>query len=245
MNRVVIYTAIFGSYDGLIPQKKIPGVDFICFTDQNFKSSSWKVIKCKRKFSDDNRNAKEYKVLPHRFLQDYHTSIWIDGNLMVIHSPMELLESLDQSPLVLFRHYRNCIYEELNAILNAGETNGVYKDDPLVMQAQIDQYRKEGFPANYGLSNNSVLIRKHHEPSLIPIMEAWWNEIQLGSKRDQLSLYYILWKTGYKPEVLQHDARNCKWTYNLGAHRKNFAWKYFRFKIKEMFGLNRRGYSTN
>lgn len=29
-------------------------------------------------------------------------------------------------------------------------------------------------------------------------MEKWWEQIKNFSKRDQLSLSYVLWKTGYK-----------------------------------------------
>ena len=35
-------------------------------------------------YSDNNRNAKRFKVLPHRYLQDYEYSIFIDGNMTVV-----------------------------------------------------------------------------------------------------------------------------------------------------------------
>jgi hypothetical protein len=233
MNKIVVYTAIFGPYDGLIPQTKISGIDFICFTDQEFKSNSWKIIKCAGKYSDDNRNAKEYKILPHRYLEGYDISIWIDGNFIIWSHPEELLKLLNQSPFVLFNHYRNCIYDEHTAILQSADKDGAYRDDPKVMQAQIDRYRGEGFPSKFGLSANSVLIRMHHHPSVIQLMEMWWEEIQNGSKRDQLSLYYLLWKTGFKPMVLQNDLNSCQWFFRLGSHRKNFSWKYFRFRLNK------------
>ena len=44
MKKVVVYTAIFGKYDALVEQKKNPNVDFICFTDRNLKSNTWKIV---------------------------------------------------------------------------------------------------------------------------------------------------------------------------------------------------------
>jgi hypothetical protein len=42
MKKVVVYTAIFGKYDFL--ESKNPNVDFICFTDRNLKSNTWKIV---------------------------------------------------------------------------------------------------------------------------------------------------------------------------------------------------------
>ena len=83
--RIAIYTSIFGGYDDLIDdQFQMDGVDYICFTDRDIKSKTWKVVKSTPIYNDSNRNAKKYKVLPHRYLKDYDWSIWVDGNIKVI-----------------------------------------------------------------------------------------------------------------------------------------------------------------
>lgn len=58
-NKIVIYTAIFGPYNDLIPQRKIHGIDYICFTDQPFKSNTWKVIQVKPEFDDNTKNNRK------------------------------------------------------------------------------------------------------------------------------------------------------------------------------------------
>ena len=66
--RIVVYTSIFGGYDNLIDdQLQMEGVDYICFTDRDIKSDTWDVRKSTAVYSDPTRNARKYKVLPHRW----------------------------------------------------------------------------------------------------------------------------------------------------------------------------------
>lgn len=45
MDKLVVYTTIFGDYDDLIePGKKYKNCDFVCFTDnENLKLDIWKI----------------------------------------------------------------------------------------------------------------------------------------------------------------------------------------------------------
>ena len=80
--RKVIYTTIFGGYDNLVePQYKPEGWDFICFTDTDLKSDTWKIIKKPLVYTDNTRTAKRFKVLPHEYLSEYDYIIFIDYNL--------------------------------------------------------------------------------------------------------------------------------------------------------------------
>ena len=91
--KIAIYTSIFGDYDSLIEnQFQIEGIDYLCFTDINLKSNTWKIIKSTPIYSDPNRNAKKYKILPHRYLKDYDYSIWIDGNFTVLFDVRDIIK---------------------------------------------------------------------------------------------------------------------------------------------------------
>jgi hypothetical protein len=89
----------------------------------------------------------------------------------------------------LHRH-RDCIYKELEACIR------LKKDDPQIMRKQIDSYRSAAMPEHYGLIEANLLVRDHHNPACIEIMERWWQEIAKHSGRDQLSLPFVLWKMG-------------------------------------------------
>ena len=62
--KIVIYTAIFGNYEGLIPQPKFTGVDYICFTDQPIKSTSWKVVEVPAQFENQCLMPASIKFCP-------------------------------------------------------------------------------------------------------------------------------------------------------------------------------------
>jgi hypothetical protein len=227
----------------LLPQKRFPNVDYICFTDQPFKSSIWDIRKVEPVFKDSTRNSRRIKVNPHKFLPEYDISIYIDGNYTVEKDVMPLLElELGDNNMLAFDHNkardpRNCVYEEYNALMSLGKVRGAFKDDPEVMKAQMDRYKSEGYPKDNGLIFAAVLIRRHNHPEVVKAMEAWWAEIENGSKRDQLSFNYIAWKNNFSFKTLSGDLRNSEYFNWIGRHRKSYFWKYFRYRLKKMVGM--------
>ena len=222
--KIVVYTSIFGGYDVLHEnQFKMNGVDYICFTDSDIKSETWKVVKSTPIYNDSNRNAKKYKILPHRYLKDYDYSVWIDGNILVVSDIRDLVT---QHKYQVFDHNqtrldpRNCIYKEYNAIIELGKRNGgSYKDNPQVMYKQIRRYIEEGYPENNGLSKNGIIFRNHNDSEVIKTMEDWWNEIKYNSRRDQLSFNYIAWKNNFNFIYLNGDLRKNKYFLQTGKHK--------------------------
>tara|TARA_E500000331_G_C17248677_1_gene710165 strand:+ start:730 stop:1428 length:699 start_codon:yes stop_codon:yes gene_type:complete len=218
-NRVV-YTSIFGGYDDVdkFQTQNIPQAwDLKCFSENNSLSL----------YSDNTRNAKRFKVLPHRYLEDYEYSIFIDGNMTIVGNIDELIEKyLNDSNVAFFSHSnnlldsRNCPYDEANFILEAGVRNynlnpsrGVltYKDNPNIIEKQMQKYESKGFPKNNGLITGMVILRRHNEVDCIQAMEDWWTEIKYNSKRDQLSFNYVAWKNNLKFNYIDGDSRNNKY----------------------------------
>ena len=226
MNKV-IYTAIFGDYDYLERPQVVPkGFDFICFTDSEIKSDFWEVRKVTPLYQDSTRNARKYKILPHRFLQNYDISIWMDGNFLIRGDLNELLDNyLSDVNFACHDHMncaldpRNCVYQEAQAIIWLGENdpNKRYKDDPTIIKTQVDKYFQEGYPRENGLIVSGVLLRKHNQKDVVTTMERWWEEIKYGSKRDQLSFDYSVWKTNLKYNYIEGDIRDNKY-FKLLSH---------------------------
>lgn len=228
--KIAVYTSIFGGYDNLIEdQFQMEGVDYICFTDVDIQSKTWKIIKSNPIYNDPNRNAKKYKILPHRYLKNYDWSIWIDGNIKVVSDIRGLC---DGDPYKVYDHMqvfdkRDCIYDEAQAILNFGKINSEktperniknWKDNPKLIVDQINGYISEGYPKQNGLATNPIIIRNHHDFNVIKNMEDWWNEIKYNSKRDQLSFNYIAWKNNFNFVYLEGDSRNNEYFVNMGKH---------------------------
>ena len=227
MPKKIIYTAIFGGYDQLPdPQYKPEGWDFICFTDSNIQSDIWDIKKVPAIYEDSTRNARKYKVLPHRWFPDYEYSLWVDGNILIRENINELIDNyLSKVNLAVHDHNQNildprdCVYKETETIFYFGEKNGTYKDDPNIMKTQMERYIKENYPQNNSLAVTMQLLRRHNKKDCIKAMEQWWQEIKYNSKRDQLSFNYSMWVTKTPFIYFNGDSRNNKYFLHTGKHK--------------------------
>ena len=229
MKRIAIYTSIFNSYDNL-PKVTYqpPNCDFICFTESDIQSVDWKIIKVSNLYNDPVRNAKKYKILPHRYLSEYDISIYMDGNFEIREDINILIDMyLADCNAAFFNHNqqaaydkRNCLYEEADFIINAGMLNMQrtpergklnFKDNPDIIQRQILRYKEKKYPANNGLIVGGIILRRHNELDCVNAMEEWWTEIKYFSKRDQLSFNYVAWKQQFKFNYIPGETRDNKY----------------------------------
>lgn len=234
MNRRVVYTSIFGGYDTLItPENVSPNIDYICFTDTNLESDVWQIIKVPAIYNDSTRCARKYKLLPHRFLNQYDCSVWIDGNITIHGDVNKFIDTyLPSTNIAVYDHMqcfdkRNCIYQEAQAIFYFGQKNGNYKDDPNTIQQQIERYMNDSYPQNNGLVSSGIILRNHNSADVIDCMEHWWSEVKYGSKRDQLSFNYSAWKTGLNFKWINGDIRANEYAKLVGKHSAKDKSKQF------------------
>jgi len=188
----VIYTAITRQYDSLKLHPSIEGVEFVAFCEVNQTIPGWKVRPLQGSFGDPVRDAKFYKVLSHKVFPEAQYSLWIDGPIQILEgfNWNKAIGFLGNQDLALFKHYiRRCAYTEAEVC----DQRGLDKHDTI--ERQMRRYEEEGFPRDNGLTENCVILRRHTD-SMAKINETWWDEICRGSKRDQLSLNYVLWKLG-------------------------------------------------
>lgn len=83
---------------------------------------------------------------------------------------------------------RDCVYQEAEACMHLG------KDIPANVHPQISKYFDEGYPPHNGMVESGVLFRRNKR-HVRELCEAWWQEIENHSHRDQLSFNYVCWKT--------------------------------------------------
>jgi hypothetical protein len=180
-----------------------PSITFICFTDDpDLRSDFWEVRRVAPEMLDAPRASKRIKALPHRFLPEYDWSLYVDNTVRLKRRPRELFESFlggATSPLVCFRHpLRNCVYDEAEAVIE------LQFDDPERVRKQMAYYRHLGYPEQAGLAVGSFLLRRHHEPALVRVMERWHQQVLRHSLRDQLSLNPAAWFDRFAIEYLEH-----------------------------------------
>lgn len=229
MNKSVIYTGIFGNYDYLREPKSDIDCDLICFTDnKNLRSKRWQVIYIGSNKSPNIMN-REIKILPHKFLNKYEQSLYIDGNITLIKEPSELFNKyLHKNEMAAPIHdIRNCIFEESKEIVRLGKAT---KYD---IETQIRNYRASGMPEEFGLYEMNVIFRKHNDKKIIQLMELWWEHFNKYSKRDQISFMYSCWLEKFKPRVCFESTRTYNKYFVITPHISNK-----RQLIKNKFKIN-------
>ncbi len=237
--RCVIYTAVFGCYDDL----KQPAVqdidcDFFCFSDcaQNNSSGVWQIVTLPNLKSVHPRMlAKYYKIMSHKVFPSgrladkfgtakvsggpYQASIWIDASIEIVSSKFarEAIEFAQTERWAMFRHpSRDCIFEE--AVVSARMEKYAGQD----VKGQVDAYRDLGFPEHAGLFACGVIARR--EPltkGLKSVNWKWWLENRKWTYQDQLSLPFVLRKSGVGVGVIEGNLWINPWLRHHSHNRKN------------------------
>lgn len=201
--RIVVYTCITGNYDNAIkPLYNNDNVDYIILTNNDkLQHDGWQEMKIDKKILDLNNNVlinRYIKMHPAElFASKYDYAIYIDGNIRSVSDLSKLISYVnDKTGLALHRHQsRDCIYVEEKAC----ELYGKGKKENL--RKQVKNYKKEGFPENFGMLECNVVVTDLNNNIATNILNAWWKEfISSDSRRDQLSLPYVLWKNGFEIE---------------------------------------------
>lgn len=215
-SKIVIYTAFTGNYDNLKnPEFIDDNCDYVCFTDNPaVQSDIWKIIPMEESNLDNNRKAKRYKVLPHKYLSQYKYSFWIDSSFKITGSIREYIYKYVKNPMLNIIHdQRTCIYDE--AIFSASIAR--YPTETLI--EQIEAYESKGMPHDYGLVSCGITFRQHNNPKIIKIMEDWWSEILKYTNQDQVSFIYSCWKNDFHPSISsEYTWENKYWNKGKGNY---------------------------
>lgn len=200
--RIAIYTVIYGEYDSIIEPIVCPdNIDYYIITDNEIPiQSAWSKLEPKHQFDFGTNNATKnrfYKMNPHLLFKDYKYSIYIDGNIQIVTDLTEFIQSMNKYGIRVHSHYReNCVYKEIDTCIK------LKKDSKDNLKKHKKHLLVQNFPKKYGMIELPVIVREHNNPLCIKIMTEWWNEFSTYSKRDQISLPYVLWKNGVNLEEI-------------------------------------------
>ena len=214
----VVFTCVSGSYDTLKePLEVDPNWDYICFTDGNLSSKTWQIRSIPTELSGlpAAKVARAIKILPHIYLSEYDYSFWVDASILIKRAvtPYVAMHFRNEScSFSIPKHPdRICIYEEGRAVAR------MKKDAAHVVQRQMDKYKADGYPSNWGLVQSGLIIRQKTE-KVSEFCNRWWKEVKEGSKRDQLSFNYVLWKYQIQIRVM-NPAEFGGMYFHLYSHR--------------------------
>ena len=198
----VIYTCITADYDDITriacPSFIECDCDYVCYTDNSDDVARgqigvWQLRPLVYAALDSTRNNRWHKMHPHKLFPEYSDSLYIDANVDILSpSLMECIRSMRSCLAIPAHPLRDCIYDEYeNAFAE-------FIDSPRIMKAELDLIKGSGMPRHFGLTENNIIYRQHNTPQIIEIMDEWWCMTSNYSRRDQLSLAWILWKQGIK-----------------------------------------------
>lgn len=192
----VIYTAVFGEKDTVLdlPLQTLE-CDLVCFTDNpQLNCGPFEKRVVQPLYTDPVRNARMMKILAHRYLS-HETTVWMDANVRV-RSPDFMqwaFDSVQGSEWAVHKHpKRNSVYAEGQRCIE------IAKDAPDVLNRQMQDYRRAGYPLAQGLVMTSILIRRNKSKRVARFNEAWWKEICRYSRRDQMSFNFVAWKRNFQ-----------------------------------------------
>ena len=227
MNKIVIYTSLVGGYDTL-PQPLViyPDCDYLCFSNDfnEKKVGVWEIRKIPIVIKDNTRLSRFVKINPQSVLSDYQYSVWIDSNIQILDEFLHdcILTAIDNHVLwgAVNHPDKDCIYTDARNCACGGNESfwAIYN--------QCKFLKGEGYPEKNGLYENNLIFRNHNDKQIEDICVQWWDIYMKFSKRDQLSLCYILWKNGFKPEILLPDNINTwdKKHFNRVLHEFTFMY---------------------
>ncbi len=202
---IVVYTAIAGDNGDALrhPLCDQPDVRLVCFTDRPVPDPGpWEVRPLDFVGPTPRRTARWHKLNAHRLFPAAEAAVWVDGS-MQLRVPADRLVTdglAGHNVLAAFRHPdRDCVYAEHVACRR------LRKDDPAVMQRQIDHYQFCGYPPRNGLAETGCVVRV---PAACAAFEAeWWAVLDRFSHRDQLSFDFAAWRLGLTYGRLAGSAR--------------------------------------
>lgn len=179
---VVVVTSLFGDYDVLRdPTVVDPECDYVCITDRARPSNVWRMLVVDKGPLSDVRASRHAKAMIHEYVPQADVTLYIDASFELRVLPKVLIDKrLASAEVLVYAHpERQTVWAEATACMELG------KDDESIINAQMQRYHKTGYVSRW-LSANGILVRRMTD-RVIRMGSAWWDEIEHGSHRDQLS----------------------------------------------------------
>lgn len=214
-----IYTVLIGRYETLKKAPKFTGWDAIAFVDNiNTPANGWRLRELPL---DDKlgavRTSRLPRILPHKYLSDYDSSLYIDASIVIKKEPEKWIPQ--DAKWAAAKHWeRATVWQEFDAnVVNEKVHIETSKNQEI-------EYKNNGLMAKHiPLFQNCVLYRKHNDPKVIETCERWWYHFSRGTARDQLSSLMAFGDTDLIPTEITPRPKNSRgihWTiYHEGTHR--------------------------
>lgn len=177
-----------------------------------------------------------HKFFPHLLFPQVRFSVYFDGNVAYDGTVMDLVSYVRETgaALGLFVHPEGrTMREEVEACERLGKFD---EFDRVRITDQVERYTNDGFDPDQPIRANYLIVRDHMHPDLPLAMSLWWSQIFEFTRRDQLALPYVLWKTGL-PNVSLDQGPGIDANKLLRiAHKKGMIMRFLTRSLKSLKG---------
>jgi len=223
---IIVYSVVTSSYDMVFkPKACTENVQYILFSDQPGKIRGWNVLPITNAVNKGGALTNRwYKFFPHEVFKDAEYSVYVDGNIRIIGDLNPLIQEFKESRAALgvFKHPdRTNIFQEADACLELGKFDDRDKER---VKDQLKMYSASGMPPDLHLTDNGIIFRWHKHPKLSNAMSSWWDQLQSFSKRDQISLPYVVWKDDLPVKKWNWSSRVENSYFEVYPHRQSLIW---------------------
>ena len=218
----IVYSAVTSNYDMVFkPRVFTKNVQYVLFSDQPGKVKGWSVLPISKVIKGgESLTNRWYKLFPHEVFIDAEYSVYVDGNIRIIADLTPLLQEFKESNAALgvFKHQdRNNVFQEADACLELGKFD---EQDVRRVKKQLKVYIESGMPPDQPLTYNGIIFRWHKHPGLSKAMTSWWNQMQSYSKRDQISLPFVVWENNLPVKKWNMPYKEDNAYFEVYPHRK-------------------------
>ena len=189
----ILYTALFGDYDGVGKIYPQDGWRYLLYTDQDINPAGWEVIKVLPE-EDKIRQARRHKIIIPAEVREAEVSIWVDANILP-KTKLDTFVGRHTDDFVIRSHPRGCIYKEGDVCIemNKGVESDIYH--------QLECYMANKYPRDNGMVESGIIIRRP-SADVDSFCRMWMLHVTLFSTRDQLSFPYVAWSKDFKYKII-------------------------------------------
>ena len=197
--RIVVYSCLIGNYDNVSTFKRQRGYDYILFTDQKIVNTNWTVRPIPEEVLklnvSDVKKQRYVKIHPHKFFRNYDLSLYIDANY-IIKGDLDdfIINTMNSIDNIYITHLQFGM--DLSQGINTAKKNKL--DNSILLDEIRKRYNNLNIITKRGIVNAGLILRKHHNPDCIKLMEKWWEEVEKYSHVDNLGFNYASYMTGVK-----------------------------------------------
>jgi hypothetical protein len=197
--RIVVYSCLIGNYDNVSTFKRQRGYDYILFTDQKIVNTNWTVRPIPEEVLklnvSDVKKQRYVKIHPHKFFRNYDLSLYIDANY-IIKGDLDdfIINTMNSIDNIYITHLQ--FGTDLSKGIDTAKKNKL--DNSILLDEIRKRYNDLKIIKKRGIVNAGLILRKHHNPDCIKLMEKWWEEVEKYSHVDNLAFNYASYMTGVK-----------------------------------------------